>query len=163
MAAAMSRKKFWNSCLNLAANDSYPERTSSLRRSSPNRCRPMHSPLKSISHRPQRHRPTPQQRRQLSHPPLLQRHRRQPATSGGLLCLIRSDTTQWFKWLELQTLSPRDYVDVTTRYRTDNQRLSVIARPRGVTQIPMQLGEQPITLSFDKRRLLTVGFSPAPS
>ncbi len=72
--------------------------------------------------------------------------------SHGLLCVIEEGDKRWLKWIELQPIPPRDYVNVHVSY--DLQRLNIGLRPRTLGPLPLGLEQEPIPVAWEIDRLI---------
>ncbi|MBC7855460.1 MAG: hypothetical protein IAF94_18685, partial [Pirellulaceae bacterium] len=92
-----------------------------------------------------------------------------PDITQGLLCLLtnlENPAERWLKWIELNPLQPRDYLDAEIGYDLKRERILVTLQPKllpGESQrkpeevLPIGLAEKPIAVVWDATGELPVG------
>jgi hypothetical protein len=92
-----------------------------------------------------------------------------PDITQGLLCLLTNldnPAERWLKWIELNPLQPKDYLDAEIGYDLQRERILVTLRPKflpGESQpkleeaLPIGLAEKPISIVWDTTGELPTG------
>lgn len=92
-----------------------------------------------------------------------------PDVTQGLLCLLtnlENPAERWLKWIELNPLTPKDYLDAEIGYDLKRERILVTLRPKllpGESQpkpeevLPIGLAEKPIAIVWDTTGELPTG------